>query len=134
MGTEPTKYSTQAILNYSSDQTVKPPLLQVGLREWNGTAWVKSGGGGVGTSGVKSLSSASTAAKVTASSTPCNYVDIVAVSKVVAVGDSSVQSIEGTPQGLQLYPGNPPYRIYVSDLTDLYAAASSGGKLCYTYY
>jgi len=47
MGNEPTKYAPQAILNYSIDDTVAPPLLQVGLRAWDGTSWVKVGAGGL---------------------------------------------------------------------------------------
>jgi len=47
MGNEPTKYPEQAILNYAVDDTVSPPLLQFGLRAWNGSSWVKAGPGGL---------------------------------------------------------------------------------------
>lgn len=49
MGNEKTKYVEQEILNYSTDDTVNPPLLTVGQRYWTGTAWAKvtsNGGGG----------------------------------------------------------------------------------------
>ena len=44
MSNEPTKYTEQALLNYTADDTVSPPILQFAQRTWNGTSWVKGGG------------------------------------------------------------------------------------------
>lgn len=41
MGNSATKYQTQELLNYTADDTVSPPILQMAMRVWNGTSWVK---------------------------------------------------------------------------------------------
>lgn len=40
MGNQKTKYGIQEIFNYAVDDTVKPPLITMGMMAWNGSAWI----------------------------------------------------------------------------------------------
>lgn len=84
-------------------------------------------------SGVKALSDDAAAVSVVISDTPCLWVDVVALNGRIAVGGSTSKMDSGNERGIILYPGNPPYRIFIEDLSKLYAAGASGTKLCYAY-
>lgn len=84
-------------------------------------------------SGVKTLSSAATAAAIVAQSVPCRWVDVVAIGGRIAIGDDDVVETSGSERGIILYPGNLPYRILIEDLQLLFAAGANGTRLCYDY-
>lgn len=53
---ESNKYQPQALFNYWTDDDVKPPTLVAGQLVWDGSAWVRSGPGGMPSgSGVSAL-------------------------------------------------------------------------------
>lgn len=41
MSNQPTQYTEQNILNYSTDNLVSPPLLTIGMMYWNGSEWTR---------------------------------------------------------------------------------------------
>jgi len=84
-------------------------------------------------SGVNAPSDDTTAVRVVASSTPCHWVDLVVTGGLVAIGDSSAVATSGSEQGIILYPGNLPYRIFIDDLTNLWVAGATGTRLCFVY-
>jgi len=134
MSGERTKYSEQAILNFQLDDTVSPPRLVFGLAKWNGSAWVADGGSGVGTAGGKSLTDATTGVQLHAGQA-CSYVDISCHGGVLAIGNSA--SVNATPSagvGIILTPGSTVYRVYCSNLNQIYVAGATGTRVGYVYH
>lgn len=84
--------------------------------------------------GSKELTNAGTAVQITTSSTPCKYVDISTTKGLAAIGTSgAVQTADGEV-GVQIYPGNLPYRVWVDNLNKVYAAGATNTRLAWAYY
>ena len=88
-------------------------------------------------SGTKTVTTAGTAVRITASSTPMKGIylsaDII-VGKVIAIGDSGVVANVSGQKGIILIPGNDPVFLKVSDLSLLWIdSQTDGGKLSYCY-
>lgn len=89
-------------------------------------------------SGTKTVTTAGTAVRIIATSTPCRYVwlngDLGNTGGVLAVGDSSVDAIEDQMQGLIIIGGNLPVRLEIDNLNKLWVdAQTNGDKLSYAY-
>ena len=85
--------------------------------------------------GTKTVTTAGTAVRITAVSTPIKGIFVNAdllAGIVVTVGDSSVVGNASGMKGIVLTPGNPPIFLPINDLSLLYVdAVSNGGKLAY---
>jgi len=90
------------------------------------------------TSGRKAVSSAGTAERIVASSTPCKYVYLSAAlgnTNPVVVGGSGVVAANNTQAGIVLIPGNDPIRVDIDDLNKLYVdAQTNNDAVCYSYF
>lgn len=88
-------------------------------------------------SGTKTVTTAGTAVRITATPTTIKGVwvnaDILAGS-IVVVGDSSVVGNVSGMKGLILTPGNPPIFLQITDLSLIWVdSQNNGGKLAYAY-
>ena len=87
--------------------------------------------------GTKTVTTAGTAVRITAVSTPCKLVIIsgdTVAGILCAVGDASVVANVSGQKGIVIIPGNDPVFIPINDLSLLYVdAASNGGKIAYAY-
>lgn len=88
-------------------------------------------------SGTKTVTTAGTAVRITATPTTIKGIwvnaDLLA-GIVVTVGDSSVVGNASGMKGIVLTPGNPPIFLPINDLSLLWVdAQSNGGKLAYLY-
>jgi hypothetical protein len=87
-------------------------------------------------SGSKELTSAGTAVQLSATSVPCQYVDIGTTGGLASVGSSATLSdaTSDAESGIILYPGNLPYRVSVDNLNKIWVAGATGVRLVYAYY
>lgn len=86
-------------------------------------------------SGLTTVAASGTPVQLTATSTVCKRIDIVAQfgnTGTVYVGDSSV--LASTKQGMPLTQGSS-YTAYVNDISSIYVdSTTSGDKVSYIYY
>lgn len=105
-----------------------------------GGYWTSGVGAAFGriVTGTKTVTTSGSAVQVTTVSTPIAGVwlsgDTEGSGGVIVVGDSSVNAIEGSQQGITIVPGNPSIFLPISNLNLLWVdSASDSGKLCYAY-
>ena len=103
----------------------------------DGNLGIKQAPGSI-TSDRKSVTSAGTAEKLVASSTPCQYVEVSADlgnTNPVVVGGSDVVAASDSQKGIVLIPGNDPWRIDIDDVSKLYVdAQTNGDSVTFNYY
>ena len=97
-----------------------------------------SGAGASPVSGRKAITTAGTAEKLVAASTPCVKVELSADlgnTNPVAVGGSGVVAASGSQEGIVLIPGNDPYVIEIDDVVKLWAdVQTNGDAVAFNYY
>lgn len=88
-------------------------------------------------SGTKTVTTAGTAVRITATPTTIKGVWVNADIKqgaIITVGDASVVGNASGMRGVVLTPGNPPIFLAITDLSLLYVDSdTNGGKLAYLY-
>lgn len=95
------------------------------------------GGGSTIVSGTKTLTTAGTAVRITATATPCKGVWVCAdflQGATITIGDSAVVGNASGIKGITLFPGSPPIFLAINDLSLLYIDSdTNGAKLAYNY-
>jgi len=85
----------------------------------------------------KTITTAGTAVRIAASSTPCRKVWLQADlgnTNPVVIGDSTVVAANGSIKGIILIPGSAPVVIDMDDLNKLWVdAQTSGDEVCGAY-
>ena len=66
--------------------------------------------------------------------TPCKYVDITCAGGLMAIGNSTSVRADGSAFGLILTPGSTYYRVFCSNLNQVYVSGATGTRACYVYY
>lgn len=89
--------------------------------------------------GTTTVTTAGTAAQITAVSTPCKWVMIGADlgnsgNPEMAVGNSTVVAAYSSQRGIILIPGNEPTKIEVSNLNLLWVDARTNGNKVFWFY
>src|SRR3990167_6386976 len=80
--------------------------------------------------GTKTVTTAGTALRITASSTPCLGVYVscdIGTGSISAVGDSAVKAANNSQQGIVIVPGNSATFIAVNNLNLLWVDAQANG-------
>jgi len=85
------------------------------------------------TAGGKSLTNA-TAGVALDTDTACDYVDITCAGGLMAIGDSTAVRADSTATGLILTPGSTFYRIYCTNLNQVYVSGATGTRAAYVYW
>ena len=112
-------------------------MKQVTLLDANGNAITPPSLGSAIVSGTKTVTTAGTAVRITATPTTIKGIwvnaDLIA-GIIVTVGDSAVVGNASGMKGVVLTPGNPPIFLPITDLSLLWVdSQTNGGKLSYLY-
>lgn len=111
-------------------------------KEWQGESGAgvviaKPGALGTIVSFTKTITTAGTPERLTATSTPCKkvWVGVPTSSGIIAfVGDSAVSAVSGSERGVELIPGNAFQAVEIDNLRNLYGdVQTSGGRICGCY-
>lgn len=86
-----------------------------------------------GYAGAKALSDATLGVKLD-TDTECKWVDIFAYGGILAIGNSTSVKADQNAIGAILTPGSTPYRIFVTNLSQIYVSGATGTRACYIYY
>lgn len=87
---------------------------------------------GVGTAGAKALSDNTVG--VALGSAACKVIDITAYGGLISIGDSTSTRVDSSANGVVLTPGSAYYRVFASNLNQVFASGASGARACFVYY
>jgi len=84
--------------------------------------------------GAKALSD-NTAGVVLAADQKAHFVDITVFGGIVSIGVDETVRVDGSnASGIIMTPGSTPYRVYCTNLNQIYVSGASGSRACYIYY
>jgi hypothetical protein len=66
--------------------------------------------------------------------TDCSYVDISVYGGLLAIGDSTSVRVDASAIGIVLTPGSTTYRVYCTNLNEVFVSGATGTRACYIYY
>jgi len=127
-------------ISKASDKTDRQALaFSSGLNESSARKAFKAAinsttGGTIGGSGALELTDANAGVVISATSVPCNYVEICANDGLAMIGDSAVVQTSGSEVGVKIYPGNIPYKVQANNLNQVFASGANGTRISWTYF
>ncbi len=64
----------------------------------------------------------------------CKVVDITAYGGLLAIGDSTSVRVDSSAAGVVLTPGSAYYRVFASNLNQIFVSGATGTRACYVSY
>ena len=129
-GFSPTDVNIERVHNAESAQVGTKYAKQVILLDTNGNEIVPSGPAGIVADGIKAVTTAGTAVRLSATSVPCRRVFIQALAtntKAIAIGASTVVAAEATARGASIFPTQGDW-FNVDNLNLLYIDSQVNGE------
>lgn len=87
----------------------------------------------VGVAGAKALTD-NTAGVALDADTACSYVDVTCYGGLISLGDSTSTRVDASANGIVLTPGSTTYRVYCTNLNQVFASGATGSRACFIYY